>query len=135
MKFEIRNTENKKQETRNKRQETSGNKQKTKNQEPGTTNYKPQTTNYKLLFIDTDMYVMKVWCEYVFDKCHQFILDQIAERKYDLYLLCNVDLPWIKDILREYPEEAPRKELYNIYKNLLISQKTPWIEISGTYEE
>jgi NadR type nicotinamide-nucleotide adenylyltransferase len=86
-------------------------------------------------FIDTDMYVMKVWCEYVFNKCHQFILDEIARRKYDLYLLCDVDLPWIKDELREYPDEGPRKELYNIYKDILINQNTPWVEISGNYEE
>ena len=32
-----------------------------------------------------------------FGKCHQFILDQIAIRKYDLYLLCNIDLPWVYD--------------------------------------
>ncbi len=88
-----------------------------------------------LLFIDTDMYVMKVWCEYVFRKCHQFIPDNIAKRKYDLYLLCNIDLPWIKDELREYPDEQTRKELYFIYKNLLINQQTPWVEISGAYEE
>src|SRR5688500_989467 len=56
-----------------------------------------------LLFIDTNMYVMKVWCEFVFGKCHKYILDQIVQRKYDLYLLCNIDLPWIKDELREYP--------------------------------
>jgi len=89
-----------------------------------------------LLFIDTDMYVMKVWSEYVFGKCHQFILDQIVSRKYDLYLLCNTDLPWIKDELREYPDESPRKELFAIYKDLLINQQVPWIEISGSsYED
>src|ERR687889_372916 len=27
-----------------------------------------------LIFVDTDMYVMKVWCEFVFGKCHQWIL-------------------------------------------------------------
>ena len=32
-----------------------------------------------LLFIDTDMYVMKVWCEFVFGDCHQFILEQIVK--------------------------------------------------------
>jgi NadR type nicotinamide-nucleotide adenylyltransferase len=84
-----------------------------------------------MLFIDTDMYVMKVWCEYVFGKCHQFILDQIVSREYDLYLLCNTDLPWVKDELREYPDEANRKELFQIYKDLLINQQTPWVEISG----
>jgi nicotinamide riboside kinase len=81
------------------------------------------------------MYVMKVWCEYVFHQCHQFILEQICERKYDLYLLCDVDLPWIKDELREYPDEGPRKELFQIYKDILVNQSVPWITVSGNYEE
>jgi NadR type nicotinamide-nucleotide adenylyltransferase len=93
------------------------------------------TFNSRLLFIDTDMYVMKVWCEYVFGKCHPYIEEQIAERKYDLYLLCNIDLPWVKDELREYPDEAPRRELYAIYKNILQNQSVPWVDISGNYEE
>ena len=88
-----------------------------------------------LLFIDTNMYVMKVWCEFVFEKCHEFILNQITERKYDLYLLCNIDLPWTKDELREYPDEQPRKELYKIYKDLLINQSVPFVEISGMEEQ
>ncbi|MBC7720476.1 MAG: AAA family ATPase, partial [Pedobacter sp.] len=98
-------------------------------------NHQLTTNNFSLLFIDTDMYVIKVWCEYVFGKCHQFILDEIISRKYDLYLLCNIDLPWVKDALREYPDEKPRRELYNIYKDLLINQPTPWVDISGNYEQ
>lgn len=89
----------------------------------------------KVLFIDTDQYVMKVWCEFVFGKCHQWVLDQITKRKYDLYLLCNIDLPWVHDPLREYPDLAPRLELYAIYKNLLTNQPVPWVEISGNYDE
>jgi len=88
-----------------------------------------------LLFIDTDMYVMKVWCEFVFGKCHPWILKQIAERHYDLYLLCKTDLPWIKDELREYPDPAARNRLYRIYKEHMISQDVPWVEIGGSYEE
>lgn len=87
------------------------------------------------LFIDTDMYVMKVWGEYVFGKSHQFVLDQIVQREYDLYLLCKYDLPWVKDELREYPDEKNRIELYHIYKDLLINQRVPWVEISGDEEE
>ena len=67
----------------------------TVNRSPSTESGKRSTVNGKLLFIDTDMYVMKVWCEYVFGKCHPYIEEQIAERKYDLYLLCNIDLPWV----------------------------------------
>ena len=88
-----------------------------------------------LLFIDTDMYVMKVWCEYVFQKCHHFILDQIVQRSYDLYLLCKPDLPWAHDVLREYPDEKPRQELYYIYRDIMINQQVPWVEIAGDYDE
>lgn len=90
----------------------------------------PQAKNF--YFIDTDMYVMKVWCEVVFENCHTWILKQIAKRQYDLYLLCDVDLPWVKDELREYPDLDFRKKLFSMYRDLLINQKTKWAEISGT---
>ena len=88
----------------------------------------------QFLFIDTDMYVMKVWCEYVFNQCHSKILNFIAERKYDAYLLCDVDLPWVADELREYPDLKVREKLFHFYKDLLVNQSTPWTIISGDYE-
>jgi NadR type nicotinamide-nucleotide adenylyltransferase len=87
------------------------------------------------IFIDTNMYVMKVWCEFVFEKCHHWILNRIVERKYDLYLLCNIDLPWVKDELREYPDLVSRQKLYHHYKDIMINQNVPWVDISGSYEE
>ena len=87
------------------------------------------------LFIDTNMYVMKVWCEFVFSNCHRFILDKIVERKYDLYLLCNIDLSWVKDKLREYPNIQSRQKLYSIYKDIMINQTVPWVVISGNHDE
>jgi NadR type nicotinamide-nucleotide adenylyltransferase len=88
-----------------------------------------------LLFIDTDMYVMKVWCEFVFGKCHAWILEQIVNRSYDLYLLCNTDLPWVKDELREYPDLATRETLFRMYEDILINQGTPWQLVSGAEPE
>ena len=95
----------------------------------------PNGGSNSLVFIDTDMYVMKVWCEFVFQKCHQFIIDKIVERTYDLYLLCNIDLPWSHDPLREYPDREPREQLFRMYKDILINQRTPWVHINGGYEE
>jgi NadR type nicotinamide-nucleotide adenylyltransferase len=92
---------------------------------------KAVTTLQKMLFIDTDMYVMKVWAEFVFNRCHRYILEQIVQRKYDLYLLCNTDLPWVKDELREYPDLKTRQKLFYVYKDLLINQEVPWVEIKG----
>jgi NadR type nicotinamide-nucleotide adenylyltransferase len=88
-----------------------------------------------LLFIDTDMYVMKVWCEFVFGKCHPYILNQIVQRQYDLYLLCNIDLPWIADELREYPDLENRQKLYYMYRDILVNQAVPWSEVSGNDSE
>lgn len=87
------------------------------------------------VFIDTDMYVMKVWCEFAFGKCHSWILNQAAVREYDLYLLCNIDLPWIKDALREYPDPGPRVKLFHYYKDIMVNQNVPFTIISGTYDE
>ncbi len=95
-----------------------------------TINHQPST-----VFFDTDMYVMKVWCEFVFGKCHHWILNRIVERKYDLYLLCNIDLPWVKDELREYPDLVTREKLYHHYKDIMVNQNVPWVDISGGYEE
>ena len=89
----------------------------------------------QLLFVDTDMYVMKVWCEFVFGKCHPFILKQIVERKYDLYLLCKNDLPWVEDSLREYPDAARREVLFKMYQDILVNQSTPWAVITGSNDE
>ncbi len=88
-----------------------------------------------LLFIDTDMYVMKVWSEFVFGKCHPWILDRISERPYDLYLLCHTDLPWVSDELREYPDPSIRMELFRIYREHMANQSVPWADITGSESE
>lgn len=88
-----------------------------------------------IYFIDTDMYVMKVWNEVAFEACPAWILKIIAQTSCDLYLLCNTDLPWTKDELREYPDPAIRQRLFKTYKDIVINSGMPWTIISGTDEE
>ena len=89
----------------------------------------------ELYFVDTDMYVMKVWHEVAFANCPTWILKQLAQATCDLYLLCNTDLPWTKDELREYPDLLTRQRLFNMYKDIVINSGCPWIVICGTNEE
>jgi len=86
------------------------------------------------VFIDTDMQVIRVWSEFVFNRCDNQTLNEIAGREYQLYLLCNTDLPWVKDELREYPDEETRRRLFHYYKDAMVNQHIPWAEISGSYE-
>ncbi len=92
-------------------------------------------TGDRFLFIDTDMFVMKVWSEFVYGRCDAWILDQILLRKYDAYLLCRTDLPWVKDELREYPDLVSREKLFHIYRDILVNQSTPWAEVGGQADQ
>jgi NadR type nicotinamide-nucleotide adenylyltransferase len=103
----------------------------TSSAEPATHNNQPVTP----LFIDTDLYVIKIWSEFVFNKCENHILTQIAQRTYDLYLLCNTDLPWKADLLREYPDLNTREKIYHYYRDAMVNQPIPWVDISGLYEQ
>jgi NadR type nicotinamide-nucleotide adenylyltransferase len=93
-----------------------------------------KTQNTIPLIIDTDMYVIKVWSEFVFNKCDNRVLSEIATRKYDGYILCNTDVPWVQDTMREYPDLITREKLFYFYKEELSEQTVPWIIISGNYE-
>ena len=94
-----------------------------------------ENTNNEIIFIDTDMYVMKVWSEFVFNKCDNRILNEIVQSDCDLYLLLNTDLPWEKDELREYPDNETREKLFHFYKEEMQEQKKPWHIVSGQGNE
>lgn len=87
----------------------------------------------KILVCDTNLIVIKVWSEFKFGTCDKIILDLIAERKYDLYLLTCIDVPWTPDPLREHPNR--REELFAIYLNEMKSQTVPFVEIKGNEQE
>lgn len=86
-------------------------------------------------FVDTDLYVMKVWYEVAFQHCPTWILKSLAKTRCDFYLLCNTDLPWVQDSLREYPDLKMRQRLFNIYQDILINSGVPWQTVSGTEQQ
>jgi len=71
-----------------------------------------------LLFYDTFLIITKIWFSIVFKKVPEWIENRIKESKIDLFLLCNTDLPWIEDNVRENGGEM-REQLFEIYKNEL----------------
>jgi len=82
-----------------------------------------------LLFCDTDLIVTKIWAEHKYGYCPEWILSSLMSRKYSLYLLCNIDIPWQPDPQREHPHL--REHLFEKYQMELASQTTPYIVISG----
>jgi NadR type nicotinamide-nucleotide adenylyltransferase len=81
------------------------------------------------LICDTNLYVIKVWSEFKYGSCDPEILQLIAERKYHLYLLTYIDIPWQADPQREHPDK--RQQLYEIYLRQMREQDVPFVEIKG----
>ena len=81
------------------------------------------------LFCDTELIVTKIWSEVKYGSCDPWILDHINKNRYDLYLLCDIDLPWMDDPLREHPHL--RDHLFHLYHEELRTRGFPFKVISG----
>ena len=96
---------------------------------------KEEDKNPEILIADTEIIVCKIWIEYVFKHPNEMIEDLLRRQNFDLYLLCDIDLPWVYDPLRENPNIEERKELFEIYKNTLIKMNVPFGIVRGSDEE
>jgi NadR type nicotinamide-nucleotide adenylyltransferase len=85
----------------------------------------------RILFCDTDAYVIKIWSEVKYNSCSKEILDLIVETEIDFYLLMDIDLPWEYDALREAPELLERKKLMLMYTDAMANSGVPFTIIGG----
>ena len=92
-----------------------------------------QPKSGKFIFFDTDLIITKVWFEYCFGKCPEFVTNRLAEGFFDLYLLCSPDLEWVPDSVREHG--ADRDFFFNWYKKEIELLQKPYVIISGQGKE
>ncbi|HPR30827.1 MAG TPA: ATP-binding protein [Prolixibacteraceae bacterium] len=86
--------------------------------------------NEPLVFIDTWLIITKIWFEVVFGNYPLWLDEAIRKYPIDLFLLCDIDLPWIADPVRENGGEK-RIRLHNTYQEELISYGFRYERISG----
>jgi NadR type nicotinamide-nucleotide adenylyltransferase len=89
----------------------------------------------RVLFSDTDSVTTVIWSNVLFKKCPEWIKKMSYKRKYDLYLLLDIDTPWIKDVQRYFPEEAQRKDFLNLCKKELEKRGCKYVLINGSWAE
>jgi NadR type nicotinamide-nucleotide adenylyltransferase len=87
----------------------------------------------KVMICDTNLYVIKIWSQVKFGNVHSDILKSIETRKYDLYLLSYVDIPWEEDPQREHPDK--RQFLFDLYRKEMENQTVPFHEIRGDRDQ
>lgn len=85
----------------------------------------------KILFYDTYLIITKIWFRLVFNKIPNWLENKIRNCNIDLFLLCNNDLPWIPDPVRENGGEM-RDRLFNIYQEELINYGFNYAVVGGS---
>jgi NadR type nicotinamide-nucleotide adenylyltransferase len=86
-----------------------------------------------ILLVDTEMLVMTIWSQVVFGKVSPFITNALKQQHFDLYILCDTDIPWVYDPLRE--NEYDRDDLFQRYYKKMRELKLNFIIVKGTAEE
>jgi HTH-type transcriptional regulator, transcriptional repressor of NAD biosynthesis genes len=87
----------------------------------------------KILICDTDLLVTKVYEMHYFDRVHQEVLDLQKLEHYDLYLVCDTDIPWVADEQRDLGHL--REEMKAKFVFELEQKNIPYHWIRGSYEE
>jgi len=70
-----------------------------------------------ILFYDTFLIITKVWFEHVFGTVPFWLSEKLPQLNIDLFLLCNNDIVWQYDPVRENPDI--REFLFEKYKGEL----------------
>ena len=88
----------------------------------------------KFIFCDTNVLVTKVWSETHFrGYCSKEIKNILKSVRYDYYFLTNIDVPWVKDDLRDRPDN--REEMFNYFKKQLDISEIKYSLVSGDKEK
>ena len=95
--------------------------------------YEDEEDKNALVIFDTDLIITKVWLEYKFEDVPAFVTERLSDHFIDLYMLCEPDLPWVADPVREHGDDRPF--FFDWYEREINLLGTPYVKISGTGEE
>ena len=84
------------------------------------------------LILDTDPVMTTVWADMMLGR-HDPWFDRFTDVA-DIYLLLDIDLPWVDDGLRIYGDEADRQRFFDLSKAELERRGVNWALISGDGE-
>ena len=83
-----------------------------------------------LLILDTDAVMTAVWSNVLLGH-RPPDLDKIDEPA-DLYLLCDIDVPFVADGIRYFPDQAMRAKMFAQTRRELEQRNLPYVTITGS---
>jgi nicotinamide riboside kinase len=86
-----------------------------------------------IVFFDTCLIILKIWFREVYNEVPDWLLKEIPLAGKGIYLLCEPDLPWLYDPLRENPYR--REYLSQQYEIEIKAAGFTYFRVSGQGEE
>ena len=86
-----------------------------------------------LVIQDTDLLSTMVYCGHYFGSCPDWIARAAAARRPDLYLLCEIDVPWVADDVRD--RGHMREEVQTLFRAAVTDTGVPTAVITGDWDE
>jgi len=92
------------------------------------------TRGDSIIILDTYLIITKVWFREVYGRVPEWIDESLEGSAIDLFILCNYDLDWISDPVRENPG-ARRMVLFEQYRKEIELLGVAWELVSGIGQE
>ena len=82
---------------------------------------------------DTDLISTVVYARHYYGHCPEWIVEAARARRAGLYLLLDIDVPWVADAQRDRPHL--REEIHAVFVQTLEEFGAEYVTIRGTWEE
>jgi NadR type nicotinamide-nucleotide adenylyltransferase len=82
-----------------------------------------------VLVQDTDLLSTVVYCRHYFGRCPEWIESAAAARRPDLYLLCEIDVPWVADGVRDRGDR--RDEMQSLFRDAVHASGARTVVLQG----
>jgi NadR type nicotinamide-nucleotide adenylyltransferase len=86
-----------------------------------------------LVVLDTDLVSTAVYARHYYGECPPWIDQSVRERHGDLYLLCDIDVPWVPGPHRDRPDARP--EIHAMFAEAVKALGVPTVLIQGSWED
>ncbi len=87
----------------------------------------------RLIVFDTDLISTIVYARYYYDYVPEWIVSEARARRSDLYLLHDIDVPYVRDAARDAAQD--REEHFELFKRTLAEHGAEVVLIRGGWEE
>jgi NadR type nicotinamide-nucleotide adenylyltransferase len=86
-----------------------------------------------LVILDTDLLSTTIYARHYYGSCPAWIDNAARARRADLYLLCDIDVPWVADAVRDSPHV--REHMHALFVRALDALGARYVTIRGSWEE